>query len=85
MNTAIRVSAISNADHSSRAHEDEFYLMKDDFEEEVLARLSESGVEKSGSTFDYLENQNGSIKAVRLLLETEGREYQTTAVVDIVE
>lgn len=89
MNTAIRTNALSNANHASRIQEGQLFINKEGFENDVRNELENADVnilsEDATFTFHYLEEDSGSIKAVRLFLETYGREYQATAIVDIAE
>lgn len=88
MNSMVRTHALSNADHSSRVQEGSFSINKENFEKEVIDELKGSNInllsEDYETTFNYLEDE-GNLKAIRLILHTHNREYQSTAVVNLVE
>lgn len=88
MNTVVRTRAMANADHSSRVQEGSFSIDKENFEKEVIDELKGSNInilsEDFVTTFNYLEDE-GNLMAIRLILHTHNREYQSTAVVNLVE
>lgn len=89
MNEVIRTSAVSNIDHSSRVEEGQLYISKEDFENDVINQLANNDTIHTTSetkyVFDYLENTVGAIKSIRLNLNHEGKDYQSTVIVEIVE
>lgn len=89
MNETVRTSAIASADNKSRVNEGELFIVKEDFEEKVIEKLQiENNVAFSEDVtyrFEYLENENGSTKAVRMIIEDGDTVYQSTAKVDIAE
>lgn len=89
MNEVIRTSAISNIDHSSRVKEGQVYISKPEFENEVVGQLLNNDgnlfSDEMEHNFEYLENEEGAIKSIRLNLKNDGKEYQSTIVVDIAD
>lgn len=88
MNQAIRSSAISNMDHASRVEVGRLHLYKSDFEQDVKDQLQESNgglFETANYQFEYLEDSDDRLKAVRLLIDLDGKDYQSTVVVDLAE
>lgn len=89
MNETVRTSAIASADNKSRVNEGELFIVKEDFEEKVIEKLQiENNVAFSENVtyrFEYLDNENGSTKAVRIIIEDGDTTYQSTAKVDIAE
>lgn len=85
----IRVSAIANADHSSRLKKGELFINKESFEENFKNRMKENrnvNLDDNASyKFEYLDNENGSTKAIRVILRNNDVDYQATAIVDIAE
>ncbi|RBP59286.1 hypothetical protein DES36_11911 [Alkalibaculum bacchi] len=83
----VRVSAIANADNSSRLNEGEFFINKESFEEYLKDRIKKnSNVNLSNDVnykFEYLDNENGSTKAIRVIVRNNDVDYQATAIVDI--
>lgn len=89
MNEVIRTNAISNIDHSSRVQKGKLYLSKSDFENDVITSLNNDDNNLFSSetvyNFEYLETEDEAIKSIRLNLISEGKQYQSTVVVDIAE
>jgi len=89
MNETVRTLAIASADNKSRVNEGELFIVKEDFEEKVIEKLQiENNVAFSENVtyrFEYLDNENGSTKAVRIIIEDGDTTYQSTAKVDIAE
>ena len=89
MNESVRTMAISNANLRSRTKSGELFIVKSDFEEDVIERLASGNnalSEDDDYEFEYLDNENGSTKAIRLKVEADnGKHFQTTVVVDIAE
>lgn len=89
MNETVRTSAIASADNKSRVNEGELFIVKEDFEEKVIEKLQIGNnvafSEDVTYRFEYLDNENGSTKAVRMIIEDGDTVYQSTAKVDIAE
>jgi len=81
----VRTSAISNADHSSRLKEGELFITIDEFERDFGEKIQLNKNVKSEATysFEYLKNNDGAIKSIRVYLDNEGTEYQATYKVNI--
>lgn len=89
MNQVVRASAISNVDHASRIEKGQLFITKSDFEKDVVDQLNHSNGELFDSdtiyNFDYLEDENNAVKAVRLNVNTNGNDYQSTVIVNIAD
>lgn len=88
MNETVRSTAIANANLRSRTSNGELFIVKSTFEEEVVEKMSSDHSSLSDEAvyeFEYLDNETGSVKAIRLKANDQGQEYQTTVVVDIAE
>lgn len=89
MNETVRTLAIASADNKSRVNEGELFIVKEDFEEKVIEKLQIGNnvafSEDVTYRFEYLDNENGSTKAVRMIIEDGNTVYQSTAIVDIAE
>ncbi|MFP7474284.1 hypothetical protein SFC55_25195 [Niallia taxi] len=85
----IRTTAIHNADNSSRINPGELYISINNFERDFIARMSvNNNVKFSESVtykFKYLTNDNGAIKAIKVLIKDGSINYQATAKVTISE
>lgn len=83
----VRASAISNMDNSSRVQRGELYLSKKDFEEDFKNRIESNKLVKISSNakyeFKYLDNKNGSVKAIRTIIQDGENTYQATYKVSI--
>ncbi|PFC34344.1 hypothetical protein [Bacillus cereus] len=83
----VRASAISNMDNSSRIQSGELYLSKSDFEKDFKKRIEANKLVKiSGNAkyeFKYLDKKNGSIKAIRTIIQDGENTYQATYKVSI--
>ncbi|MEC3226211.1 hypothetical protein P9027_30305 [Bacillus thuringiensis] len=83
----VRASAISNMDNSSRVQRGELYLSKDDFEKDFKKRIESNKLVKISSNakyeFKYLDNKNGSVKAIRTIIQDGENTYQATYKVSI--
>ncbi|PEU93952.1 MULTISPECIES: hypothetical protein [Bacillus] len=83
----VRASAISNMDNSSRIQSGELYLSKSDFEKDFKKRIESNKLVKiSGKAkyeFKYLDKKNGSIKAIRTIIQDGENTYQATYKVSI--
>ncbi|MBT2604955.1 hypothetical protein J7E55_18330 [Bacillus sp. ISL-53] len=83
----VRTSAINNADNSSRLREGELFIDKEKFEKDFKQKIvSNKNVNLSDEVtfeFEYLENENGATKAIRVLIKDKGSTYQATAKVSI--
>lgn len=83
----VSTSAITSADNSSRLNDGELYIDKAKFEEDFKAKISDNLSvkisENATFTFNYLDNDNGSTKAIRVLINDNGQTYQATAKVNI--
>ncbi|HFJ9306650.1 TPA: hypothetical protein ACGW6R_004191 [Bacillus cereus] len=83
----VRASAISNMDNSSRIQSGELYLSKSDFEKDFKKRIESNKLVKiSGNAkyeFKYLDNKNGSVKAIRTIIQDGENTYQATYKVSI--
>lgn len=85
----IRTSAISNVNNASRLNEGELYITKGDFEKDFKKNfLSNNNVSLSENPiyeFEYLDNENGATKAIRVLIKDGKTTYQATAKVNIAD
>ncbi|MDA2150766.1 hypothetical protein PDN20_19080 [Bacillus cereus] len=83
----VRASAVSNMDNSSRIQSGELFLSKDDFEKDFKKRIESNKLVKiSGNAkyeFKYLDKKNGSIKAIRTIIQDGENTYQATYKVSI--
>ncbi|WP_424578005.1 hypothetical protein [Bacillus cereus] len=83
----VRASAVSNMDNSSRIQSGELFLLKDDFEKDFKKRIESNKLVKiSGNAkyeFKYLDEKNGSIKAIRTIIQDGENTYQATYKVSI--
>ncbi|HDX9596015.1 hypothetical protein [Bacillus cereus] len=83
----VRVSVISNADNSSRVQNGELFIVKSDFEKDFKKRIESNKLVKisSGATYEfkYLDNKNGSTKAIRAIIHDGDQMYQVTYKVSI--
>ncbi|WMX58822.1 hypothetical protein [Peribacillus sp. R9-11] len=83
----VRTSAINNADNSSRLREGELFIEKEKFEKDFKQKItSNKNVKLSNEVtfeFEYLDNENGATKAIRVLIKDNGVTYQATAKVSI--
>lgn len=86
MNEIVRTSAIKNRDDMSRVYPGELFLVKEDFETDVVTKIENSNSklisESAIYEFDYFDNNSGSTKAVRLNLTDNDKTYQTTVVIE---
>lgn len=82
-----RTSVIANADYSSRLENGQFYLIKDKFEQDFKDKISTNKnvklTENAKYEFDYLDNDNGATKAIRVSIVDGQTNYQATYKVDI--
>ncbi|PFU35429.1 hypothetical protein COK88_31795, partial [Bacillus cereus] len=69
----VRASAVSNMDNSSRIQTGELYLSKDDFEKDFKKRIVSNKLVKISNDakyrFAYLDNKNGSVKAIKTIIQ----------------
>ncbi|MDK7443449.1 hypothetical protein N7X28_26120 [Bacillus sp. SM-B1] len=83
----VRASAVSNMDNSSRIQSGELFLSKDDFEKDFKKRIGSNKLVKISSNakyeFKYLDNKNGSIKAIRTIIQDGENTYQATYKVSV--
>ncbi|MGG4263778.1 hypothetical protein [Peribacillus simplex] len=83
----VRTSAINNADNSSRLREGELFIDKEKFEKDFEKKIvSNKNVNLSNEVtfeFEYLDNENGATKGIRVLIKDKGSTYQATAKVSI--
>lgn len=89
MNETLRASVISNVDNSSRISEGELYISVEDFEKDFKEKVVKNNNIKTQTEatfiFEYLYNENKSIKAIRVKVKQGDREYQATTKIDISE
>jgi len=86
MTETIRTSAIANVDNVSRINEGELFLDIEKFEKDFMNRISKNkniNLKDPKYKFEYLKNDNGSIKAIRVVIQDEDTRYQATCKVDI--
>lgn len=87
MTETTRVAAISNVDNSSRLHRGELFILKPKFEEDFKRTLEKNkNINLKGSvnyTFDYLNSDTGSLKAIKVIMKNKDKVYQATYKVDI--
>ncbi len=85
----LKTSAISNVDNSSRLNEGELFISIEDFEKdfkETMVKKTNSNLLKDTTfKFEYLYNNNKSIKAIRVKMIQGNKEYQATTKIDIAE
>ncbi|EOO43554.1 hypothetical protein ICK_06852 [Bacillus cereus BAG1X2-2] len=83
----VRASVISNADNSSRVQSGELFIVKSDFEKDFKKRIESNKLVKIGNNakyeFKYLDNKNGSTKAIRAIIQDGDQTYQATYKVSI--
>ncbi|MGA4465963.1 hypothetical protein ACPA2L_25495 [Bacillus bombysepticus] len=83
----VRASAVSNMDNSSRIQTGELYLSKDDFEKDFKKRIVSNKLVKISNDakyrFDYLDNKNGSVKAIKTIIQDGKNTYQATYKVSV--
>lgn len=83
----VRSSAIASADNSSRLREGELYILQTDFEETFTKNIQNNRNVKfsDGATykFEYLKNENGSTKAIRVVITDGEKSYQATTKINI--
>lgn len=77
-----KTAAISNADYSSRVEVGQLYIVKDKFEEDFMNKIEGNKnvnlSSKAVYTFDYLDNNNGSTKAIRVSVKDGEDNYSAT-------
>lgn len=86
INETLRTTVIANRDDSSRLHEGTFKIDKENFEKDFKKRLisNDQFNEKADSLlFDYLENEDGSIKGIKVKITGEKNTYQATSVLNV--
>lgn len=82
----LRATIIANRDDSSRVKEGTFKINKANFEKDFKKRVISNGQfkDKNGSlTFDYLEDDQGNIKGVKVKVKDDKNTYQATSVLDV--
>lgn len=83
----VRTSAITNADNSSRVQVGELFIDKTkfeaDFKKKIAANKNVKISEDADYEFEYLDNDNGATKAIRVLIKDNKAIYQATAKVNI--
>ncbi|AFU17057.1 hypothetical protein MC28_D008 (plasmid) [Bacillus thuringiensis MC28] len=83
----VRASVISNVDNSSRVQSGELFIVKSDFEKDFKKRIESNKLVKIGNDakyeFKYLDNKNGSTKAIRAIIQDRDQTYQATYKVSI--
>lgn len=89
MTETARVAALENADNSSRVERGELFIDVDGFEETFNNKIEEniSVAKKEGTevAFDYLVNENGSLRMLKVQMDDGKDIYQATLEVDIAE
>lgn len=87
MTETVRSSAIANADNSSRVQSGELFITKSGFEEDFKKRITSNNLVKFNKDakyeFKYLDNKNGSTKAIRVIVKDGNNTYQATCKVNI--
>ncbi|MFA2561982.1 hypothetical protein ABR780_26615 [Bacillus cereus] len=83
----VRASAVSNMDNSSRIQTGELYLSKGDFEKDFKKRIVSNKLVKISNDakyrFAYLDNKNGSVKAIKTIIQDGKNTYQATYKVSV--
>lgn len=83
----LRTSAIANADNISRLNKGELFICKEDFEKDFKERITKNSnvnfSDNAAYEFKYLDNHNGSTKAIKVFVKDSDVKYQATAIVDI--
>lgn len=87
MTETVRSSAIANVDNSSRVQSGELFIVKSGFEEDFKKRITSNNLVKINENakyeFKYLDNKNGSTKAIRVIIQEGNNTYQATCKVNI--
>ncbi|MFJ5746747.1 hypothetical protein ACQKNT_25015 [Bacillus cereus] len=87
MTETVRSSAIANVDNSSRVQSGELFITKSGFEEDFKKRITSNNLVKFNKDakyeFKYLDNKNGSTKAIRVIIQDGNNTYQATCKVSI--
>ncbi len=87
MTETVRTSAISNADNSSRIQSGELFIIKSEFEKDFRKRIETNKLVKISKDakyeFKYLDNSNGSTKAIRAIVHDGENTYQATCKLSI--
>ncbi|MFP7474478.1 hypothetical protein SFC55_26175 [Niallia taxi] len=85
----VRTTAINNADNSSRINPGELFISKNGFESDFKKRMAANKnvkiSENATYEFKYLENENGSTKAIKVLIVDGTTTYQATTKVTVSE
>lgn len=83
----VRSSAIANVDNSSRVQSGELFVLKPGFEEDFRKRINTNKLVKikkdAKYEFKYLDNKNGSTKAIRVIIHDGKDTYQATCKVNV--
>ncbi|MGH0488209.1 hypothetical protein ACQVPJ_28200 [Bacillus mycoides] len=83
----IRASVAANADNSSRIQSGELFVSKQGFEEDFKKRINSNKLVKikkdAKYEFKYLDNKNGSTKAIRVIIHDGDNTYQATCKVNV--
>lgn len=83
----VRVSAMENTDNASRVERGELYLDKEGFEESFKEAIGKNANIREGFTvdIDYRDNENGTTKAIKVVVDDGKEKYQAVVQVDISE
>ena len=85
----VRAAAIDNADYSSRLEPGNLFILKNqfesDFEDRIYTNNNVKISEGAEYTFEYLDNDNGSTKAIKVSIIDGEKEYSATYIVNIAD
>lgn len=88
MQETIKVTAISNRDDSARITRGTFLLNKESFERDFILKyqsIKNVKAESESFDFDYLDNPEGGIKAIKVKVISNDVEYQATSILNVAE
>lgn len=86
MQETLKVAAIANRDDSARIEAKKFGLIKKSFEEDFKKSFNKNKnlhSEVTKYTFDYLMDSNDGIKAIKVKVISEKKEYQATCILNV--
>lgn len=83
---ALKSSVVANADYSARIDNGEYLIDKDGFESDFKSRFEHlRNIDRMGSNikykFDYLDDSNGGVKAVKVKVNVNGVDYKSNVIV----
>ncbi|EPY6472533.1 hypothetical protein ACWO4B_003230 [Clostridium sporogenes] len=83
----LRTTAIANRDNSARVQRGQFKLNKSKFESDFIKKFSPSkNIKQEDSfSFDYLDDDKGGIKAIKVKVKSGKQNYQATCILNVEE